>query len=125
MSCEIKIDPYDKKAGKLCYLLVTQDAASLEARVCTSDTALNDQGIDPVMFAVYDPSAGLGEDLHSATSFNTFGKSINLQINEIVDDAGKTWLCLDNQYLKVKRNNTELNVLGKDLLPTDEILEYV
>ena len=126
MSCKIKIDPHNKKAGKLCYLLMTSDAASLEARVATSDTALNDTGIDPVLYSIYDPASGLGEDLHSATSYNTFGKSINLQINEIVDDAtGKTWLCLDNQQLKVSRNGTEIKVYGKDLKETDTVLEYV
>ena len=47
MACKIRIDPYNKEAGKRCYVLITQDAASLEARVATADTALNDDGIDP------------------------------------------------------------------------------
>ena len=124
MSCKIKVDPHNKKAGKLCYLLMTQDAASLEARVACSDTALNDSGIDPVLYSVYDPVKGSG-DLHSQTSFNTFGASINLQINEIYDDAtGKTWLCLDTQKIKINRDGKEMVVLGKDLLETDTIVDY-
>ena len=102
---------------------MTQDAASLEARVACSDTALNTDGIDPVLYSVYEPVKGSG-DLHSQTSFNTFGASINLQINEIEDEKGNKWLCLDNQALKVKRNGQEMQVLGKDLLETDEVLGY-
>ena len=124
MSCKIEIDPFNKKAGKLCYLMMTQDAASLEARVCTSDTVLNKNGIDKVLFSVYDPVHG-NNDLHSTTSFATFGSSVNLQINEIVDENGKTWLCLDDQSIVVKRDGQQITVLGKELKETDEIVGYV
>lgn len=119
----IDIDYYNKKAGRLCYLLMTQDAASLEARVATSDTALNESGIDKTLYAVYDPVHGNG-DLHSQTAFNTFCKSINMQINEAVDENGKTWLYLDSQLLKVNRNGTEVVVKGSEILETDTILDY-
>lgn len=124
MGCKIRVDPHNKKAGKLCYLMMTQDAASLEARVCCSDTALNDSGIDKVLFSVYDPVHGNG-DLHSTTAWNTFCDSVNLQINEIEDEKGNKWLCLDNQYLKVKRNGQEIQVLGKDLMESDEVVGYI
>ena len=86
MACKIRIDPYNKEAGKRCYVLITQDAASLEARVATADTALNDDGIDPVLSKVYERGSEYGEDLHSVTSWNTFAKSVDLQINEVVDE---------------------------------------
>lgn len=120
----IDVDYYNKKAGRLCYLLMTQDAASLEARVATADTALNENGIDELLYSVYDPVNGNG-DLHSQTAFNTFCKSINMQINEITDEAGKTWLCIDTQSMKIKRNGQELTVKGDEILETDEILGYV
>ena len=120
----IDIDYYNKKAGKLCYLMMTQDAASLEARVATSDTALNPQGIDKTLAAVYDPNSGFGEDLHSMTSFNTFAKSTNMQINEIVDEKGKTWLCVDVQNLWVMRDNKPMLVSGTGLKETDKIIGY-
>jgi hypothetical protein len=119
----IEYEPNSARAGKLCYLLMTQDAASLEARVATSDTALNPSGIDKTLYNVYDPVHGNG-DLHSQTAFNTFCKSINMQINEAVDENGKTWLYLDSQMLKVNRNGTEIVVKGSEILETDTILDY-
>lgn len=120
----IDIDYYNKKAGRLCYLLMTQDAASLEARVATADTALNEDGIDELLYSVYDPVKGNG-DLHSQTAFNTFCKSINMQINEITDDEGKTWLCIDTQSMQVERDGKEVTVKGNEILETDKILGYV
>ena len=123
-SVKITVDPYSKKGGKLCYYLMTQDAASLEARVATSDTAINDDGIDKDLYSVYDPVNGTG-DLHSQTAFNTFCKSINMQMNEVVDDNGKTWLYIDSQSMKIKRNGEEMVVVGEEILETDEIVDYV
>lgn len=120
----IEYDMFNKKAGKLCYLMMTQDAASLEARVVTSDTALNKSGMDPILKALYDPEKGSG-DLHSQTAFNTFCKSIDLQINEIEDDDGKTWLLIDNQPVKINRGGTEMVVKGSELQETDKIVSYV
>lgn len=122
---KIKVDPYNKKAGKLCYLLMTQDAASLEARVATSDTALNEQGIDPTLFAVYDPNSGYGEDLHSTTGKSVFCDATGIQINEVLDDNGKTWLYADKQEMNIRRNGKELRVKGAEIIETDEILSYV
>lgn len=122
-SISIDVDYYNAKAGRLCYLLMTQDAASLEARVATSDTALNDSGIDPTLFAVYDPVHGNG-DLHSQTSFNTFGKSIDLQINEVTDENGKVWLVVDVQKIWIKRDGNPMLIPGSDLKETDEIVGY-
>lgn len=125
MSCKIRVDKYNKEAGKLNYLMMTQDAASLEARVATSDTALNPEGIDPVLSSVYDPKAGLGEDLHSMTGFNVFCGSINMQVNEITDENGKVWLCLDNgQNIYIEREGKKMLVEGKDIKETDKILGY-
>lgn len=122
---KIRIDPYNKKAGKLCYLLMTQDAASLEARVATADTALNDTGVDPTLFAVYDPNSGYGEDLHSTTGKSVFCDATGIQINEVLDENGKTWLYVDKQEMNIKRDGKELRVKGSDILETDEILSYV
>lgn len=122
---EIHVDVFNEKAGRLCYLMMTQDAASLQARVATSDTVLNPGGIDPTLYAVYDPNSGMGEDLHSMTGWNTFCKSIDLQILEVVDDSGKTWLCLEDvQSLWIERNGEKMLVTGKEILETDTILGY-
>ena len=48
-----------------------------------------------------------------------------MQINEITDEAGKTWLCIDTQSMKIKRDSQELTVKGDEILETDEILGYV
>ena len=119
----IEIDPFDKAAGRLCYLMMTQDAASLEARVATADTALNASGIDKTLISVYDPVHGNG-DMHSQTAFNTFCKSINMQINEVEDDNGKTWLYIDDQLMKIKRNQQEMVVKGSEIVDSDEIVGY-
>ena len=120
---KIKVDVYNKEAGKRDYLLMTQDAASLEARVATADTALNASGIDKTLYSVYAPKTGLG-DLHSQTAFNTFCGSIDMQINEAVDDSGKTWLFIDTQKLTVERDGKEMVVTGAEVLETDKIKDY-
>lgn len=123
-SISIDIDYYNAKAGRLCYLLMTQDAASLEARVATSDTALNESGIDQTLFSVYDPNSGLGEDLHSMTGFSTFCKSLNMQVNEVTDEDGKVWLIVDIQKIWVERNGEKKLITGAELKETDKILAY-
>lgn len=120
----IDIDYYNAKAGRLCYLLMTQDAASLEARVATSDTALNESGIDQTLFSVYDPNSGLGEDLHSMTGFSTFCKSLNMQVNEVTDENGKVWLIVDIQKIWVERDGEKKLITGAELKETDKILAY-
>ena len=124
MSCKIVVEPFSKVAGRKIDLLLTQDAASLEARVATSDTALNDDGIDKMLFAVYDPNSGYGEDLHSMTAFNTFCKSVDMQVNEVEDEKGKKWIFVDSQKMKIKRNGQEMTVSGSDIVETDEIVDY-
>lgn len=123
-SVSIDIDYYNAKAGRLCYLLMTQDAASLEARVATSDTALNESGIDQTLFSVYDPNSGLGEDLHSMTGFSTFCKSLNMQVNEVTDEDGKVWLIVDIQKIWVERDGEKKLITGAELKETDKILAY-
>lgn len=123
-SIGIDIDYYNAKAGRLCYLLMTQDAASLEARVATSDTALNESGIDQTLFSVYDPNSGLGEDLHSMTGFSTFCKSLNMQVNEVTDEDGKVWLIVDIQKIWVERDGEKKLITGAELKETDKILAY-
>lgn len=123
-SVSIDIDYYNAKAGRLCYLLMTQDAASLEARVATSDTALNESGIDQTLFSVYDPNSGLGEDLHSMTGFSTFCKSLNMQVNEVTDEDGKVWLIVDIQKIWVERDGEKKLITGAELEETDKILAY-
>lgn len=126
MACKIRIDPHNKEAGKRCYVLITQDAASLEARVATADTALNDGGIDPILSKVYERGSEYGEDLHSVTSWNTFAKSVDLQINEVVDEeSGTTYLVLDEQDIVIKRDGVQGIVKGAGLQPGDSIVGYI
>ena len=97
MSCKITIEHNSKEAGKRSTYLMTSDAASLEARVCAADTACNDSGIDPSLYEIYKVGSEIGEDMHSMTGFNTFCKSINMQVNELTCQDGKVFILVDTE----------------------------
>lgn len=105
------------------YYLLTADANSLQARLATIDTAFDKEGIDPTLYELYRPGSPLGEDLHSMTSFATFGKSIGLKILDLEED-GKVWPCLKHQEIEVLRDGKEIIVTGAEVLPTDHIIGY-
>ena len=47
-----------------------------------------------------------------------------MQINEVVDENGKTWLYLDTQSMQIERDGQVLAVKGNEILETDKILDY-
>lgn len=105
------------------YYLLTADANSLQARLATIDTAFDKEGIDPSLYELYKPGSPLGEDMHTSTSFATFGQAIGLKILDFEED-GKVWSCLKMQEIEIERNGQEMIVLGKEVLPTDHIIGY-
>lgn len=119
----LRIEHNNKEAGKRSYYLATSDAASLEARVATADTALNRSGIDPVLAEVYRPGSSYGEDLHSVTSFNTFFGAVNRKGLEMEED-GKKWVFLPSSLVKIKRDGNEIVVRAEEIIETDSILDY-
>ena len=120
---KLEIEHNSKEAGKRSYYLMTSDAASLEARVATADTALNSQGIDPVLAEVYREGSDYGEDLHSVTSFNTFFGAVNREVLEM-EENGKTWVFLPESQVKISRNGEEMVVTADQISETDSILDY-
>ena len=53
-------------------------------------------------------------------------KSVDLQINEVVDeDSGTTYLVLDEQDIVIKRNGVQGIVKGAGLQPSDSIVGYI
>lgn len=119
----LEIEHNSKEAGKRSYYLMTSDAASLEARVATADTALNPQGIDPVLAEVYREGSDYGEDLHSVTSFNTFFGAVNREVLEM-EENGKKWVFLPESLVKISRNGEEMTVTADQITETDSILDY-
>lgn len=119
----LRVEHNNKEAGKRSFYLMTSDAASLEARVATADTALNAQGIDPVLNEVYRPGSDYGEDLHSVTSFNTFFGSVQRKVLRM-EENGKKWVFLPESLVKIKRGDEEKVVSASEIVETDSILDY-
>jgi DNA polymerase I-like protein with 3'-5' exonuclease and polymerase domains len=88
----------DKERYRLC----TIDFGSLQCRLATIDTALNEEGIDPMLFDLYKVDTILGGDMHSSTAWGTFINPIGVQILEIIDENDKKWLVGLNQDIKIK-----------------------
>lgn len=105
------------------YRLMTSDYSSLQARLAAIDTAMNDRGLDPVLYNLYKDDSDI-RDMHCSTAFSTFGEATNLEIVDYEDEDGKIWSILDDQFVLVKRDGIEIKVQGKDLIDTDKILEY-
>jgi hypothetical protein len=105
------------------YYLLTADANSLQARLATIDTAFDKEGIDPSLYELYKPGSPMGEDMHSSTSYATFGEAIGLKILDFEED-GKVWPCLKMQDIEVLRDGKEIIVTGAEVLPTDHIIGY-
>lgn len=92
-------------------------------RLAAIDTCLNEQGLDPVLYEVYKDHSDVS-DLHSLTGFNTFAKG-RTAICVHDDSSGKDFVLDELSKLKVNRDNKEVVVQAKDLVATDEIIEYL
>lgn len=106
------------------YQLMTSDYSSLQARLAAIDTAMNDSGLDPVLFNLYRKDSDI-RDMHCSTAYSTFGEATGLEITDYEDENGKIWSILDNQEIEIERDGQKIVVLGADLLDTDIILSYV
>lgn len=112
-----------QKIGEKHFRLCTADFSSLQCRLVTIDTKLNDSGIDKNLYDVY-REGGMG-DMHSMTGFNSFVKALNKQVLDVVDDDGNNWVFFEDQRMNISREGKEMEVLGKDVKPTDTIVGYV
>jgi hypothetical protein len=76
---------------------------------------------DIVDSSAYCPS----QDMHSATSFSTFGEAVGLEVTDIEDEDGKHWVFHDKQRALVERDGKKIEVLGSEVLPSDKLLKRV
>jgi hypothetical protein len=106
------------------FTLCTIDFVSLQMVLASQDECLNDTGVDPIMLEIY--GAGGHNDAHSTTSMGTFGKPINLEVLEFADsETGKTWSCVPQQWMKIKRDGKSIEVAARDIRETDSIIDRI
>lgn len=122
----------------LFFFLLTCDYASLQARLASIDTFLNEcpnstfdspEGqaakADPVLFNVYKDGSDTS-DLHSMTGFGTFVGSTNMKAIKVHDDVNnKDYVFAAKSKCKVQRNGQEEVVYASELVPTDHIIEHL
>ena len=110
------------------WLIVNADFRALQLVLAFADCGLNRNGVDPVAYDIYDPEVGC-MDAHSLTAHNVFCNSVNLDIIEIEDEAGNTYIFGEDQQIKIRRplitDSEELIIFGRDFQNTDEFLGYV
>lgn len=120
------------------FFLGTFDFSSLQARLASIDTCLNDDpdrkfyspetyGLmpDPVLLDVYKDGSTVS-DLHSMTGFNTFVKSVNMKAIRVHDDVdNKDYVFAPISRCRIMRNNKEETVYAKDLQENDHIIEHL
>lgn len=111
------------EGGNRSYFLAICDFASLQARLATIDSCLNENGIDPVLYEVYRDNSKTS-DLHSMTGFNTFSKG--RKAIEVFDDStGENFVFDELSKVKIKRDNEEVVVYASELKSTDSIIEHL
>lgn len=126
MACKIVVEKDSVEGGERSWFTEISDFSSLQARLASIDTCLNPQGIDSTLYNVYKDGSKMS-DLHSVTGFNTFCGSIGMECYDIVDDkTGKEYkgVC-DLSRFRIKRFENTMEVSAKELMETDEILEYL
>lgn len=122
----------------LFFFLLTCDYASLQARLASIDTFLNEcpdktfdspEGqaakADETLYNVYRDGSDTS-DLHSMTGFGTFVGSTNMKAIKVHDDAdNKDYVFAPKSKCKVQRNGQEAVVYASELIPTDHIIEHL
>lgn len=122
----------------LFFFLLTCDYASLQARLASIDTFLNEcpnstfdspEGqaakADETLYNVYRDGSDTS-DLHSMTGFGTFVGSTNMKAIKVHDDVdNKDYVFAAKSKCKVQRNGQEEVVYASELVPTDHIIEHL
>lgn len=110
------------EGGAREYFILTCDFNSLEARCGAIDTVLNNAGLDPVLYDVYQDGSIL--DLHCTTGFATFCSSIHMKAIRVHDDIdNKDWVFSPVSKVKVLRGGKEEVVKSTELQISDHILD--
>ena len=127
-----------REGGQRSWFLMTCDYASLQARLASIDTFLNEcpdatfdspdgQAAKPdnVLYNVYKDGSDTS-DLHSMTGFGTFVGSTHMKAIRVHDDVdNKDYAFAAKSKCKILRNNEETTVFASELLPTDHIIEHL
>lgn len=121
------------------YLLVDADFRSLQMCLAMADEGLNVNGIDKVSYDIYQDeamtlrSSGVelkdidwskvkigNNDAHSVTATNVFIKPTGKMVIDIVDnDTGEKFSFGEDQTIKIKRNDQDMEIKGKDFREDD------
>ena len=135
----IKRKPNCREGGnRSFFFLATMDFASLQARLASIDTFLNEcpdstfdspEGqaakADPVLYNVYRDGSNTS-DLHSMTGFGTFVGSTHMKGIKVHDDVdNKDYVFASKSKCKVIREGNEVTVFASELIPTDHIIEHL
>jgi len=102
------------------FLLATVDYASLQARLATADTNLNEGGRDETLYSIYtDPK--LGADLHSITAESVFARGKVFDVPAFIEVKGEDNIThkLD-PFVQVTTSRGKL--LAWELEESDELL---
>lgn len=127
-----------REGGQRSYALLTCDYASLQARLASIDTFLNEcpnstfdspEGqaakADKVLYEVYKDGSDTS-DLHSMTGFGTFVGSTNMKAIKVHDDVdNKDYVFAPKSKCKIQRNGQETVVYASELVPADHIIEHL
>ena len=128
----------EKVDKEVFFFLATCDFSSLQARLCSIDTFINDcpkakfneeaaqKALpDSVLLSVYRDGSDTS-DLHSMTGFGTFVKSINMPAIHVHDDVdNKDYVFTEVSNVRVRKaDGTEKKIQAKYLEVTDHILEH-
>lgn len=102
------------------YRLATLDFASLQIRLATMDTNLNESGVDNTLLNIYTDPA-LGADLHSQTGWSIFAKGQDFEVDEydITLDSGKVIHKLGGETIQTTNRGS---ILVRDLTEEDDLL---
>lgn len=127
-----------REGGQRSYFIATCDFASLQARLASIDTFLNEcpdstfdspEGqaakADPVLYNVYRDGSDTS-DLHSMTGFGTFVGSTHMKGIKVHDDVdNKDYVFAPKSKCKVLRDGNEVTVFASELITTDHIIEHL
>ena len=127
-----------REGGNRSFFIATCDFASLQARLASIDTFLNEcpdstfdspeaqaAKADPVLYNVYRDGSDTS-DLHSMTGFGTFVGSTHMKGIKVHDDVdSKDYVFSPKSKCKVLRGGNEVTVFASELIPTDHIIEHL
>lgn len=126
------------EGGNRSWFLATCDYASLQARLASIDTFLNENPEekfyspeksntkpDQTLFEVY-KDGSTTSDLHSMTGFGTFVGSTHMKAIRVHDDVdNKDYVFAPKSKCKVEQNGQEVTCFATELQVTDHIIEHL